>query len=113
MFEPPETPDTMPSSPEDTIGRGAGLAIALHLIQFLLVPIISAAGSMFQRPNDLGLGGFVLAIAAWSLTQFLYLGPAAWLAWRRKQREKMKGILIVAGVGVLLNGGCDLVLISR
>ena len=51
--------------------------------------------------------GLLFCFYAWSVTQFLYLGPAAWLAYRKGQRETSKGFLIVAAVGVLINGACD------
>jgi hypothetical protein len=71
--------------------------LLLHLLQFLVVPGIT----VLYNP------GLPFSVYAWGLTQFLYLGPAVWLAYRWGWRKTAKGLLIVAGIGVLLNGACD------
>ncbi len=101
-------------SASDSVGRGVFLGLALHLLQIVIVPAITMLGDLFSRPGpEAGLGGLAFAVAAWSLTQFLYIGPAAWWQNRKGKRETAKGMLILAGIGVLLNGGCDALLFRR
>jgi hypothetical protein len=93
---------------EGSVGRGVALGLLLHLLQFLVVPGIKFLFSVFYPQDQLPLAaGLLFCSFAWSVTQFLYLGPAVWLAYRKSQRETGKGILIVAAVGVLINGACD------
>jgi hypothetical protein len=87
----------IPAKSEGSVGVGIVFGLLLHLLQLLVVPGIT----VFYNP------GLLFAAYAWGLTQFLYLGPAIWLAYRFGQRETANGLLIVAGVGVLLNGACD------
>jgi hypothetical protein len=94
--------------PHGSVGRGVFLGLVLHLFQILVVPVIFVLFSIFNPDQqEPGLAGLLLCIYAWSVTQFLYLGPAAWLAYRKGQRETGKGLLIVAAVGILINGACD------
>ncbi len=44
---------------------------------------------------------------AWRVTQFLCLGPAAMAFRKSGNTETAEGILIAAGVGLLLDGACD------
>jgi hypothetical protein len=87
----------IPAKSEGSVGVGIGLGLLLHLLQLAVVPAIS----ILYNP------GLLFSVYAWGLTQFLYLGPAIWLAYHKGQRETAKGLLIVAGIGVLINGACD------
>jgi hypothetical protein len=93
-----------------SVGAGVGIALGLHLLQFAMIPAAAALGSIANSaPHQpyTGLSAVFLLIAFWSVTQFLYLGPAAWIAKSNGRTETMKGILIVAAVGILINGACD------
>jgi hypothetical protein len=99
-----------PNNPPDagSVGRGVGLGLLLHLLQIVIVPGTTLlAGAFYPRDKEPLAAGLLFSAYAWSLTQFLYLGPAAWMAFRRGQRETAKGLLIVGAIGILINGGCD------
>lgn len=94
--------------PNGSVGRGILLGLVLHLFQILLVPGIVILFDLFYPHGELpDLAGLLCSLYAWSVTQFLYLGPAAWLEFRKGNSETGKGILLVAAVGVLINGTCD------
>jgi hypothetical protein len=98
----------IPAKSDGSVGLGIGFGLLLHLLQLLVVPGIAVLyGVLYPRTPYSGLAALLLSAYAWGLTQFLYLGPAIWLAYHKGQRETAKGFLIVAGVGVLLNGACD------
>jgi hypothetical protein len=94
--------------PHGSVGRGVFLGLVLHLFQILVVPIILVLFEVFY-PHDQepGAAGLIFCSYVWSVTQFLYLGPAAWLAFRKGDSDTGKGILLVGAVGVLINGTCD------
>lgn len=84
-----------------SVARGVGTAILLHFWQLLIIPLFTL----------LPLAG--LAWLGWSLTQFLYLWPAYLGRHRKGEKETAKGILLVGGLGILLNGACDAILFVR
>ncbi len=85
---------------DDSVTAGALYACPLHFFQIIIIVLSFLLPALARY-----------SISAWSLTQFFYLGPAIWFATRGGQRQKAKGIWIVAGIGVLLNGGCDYLLL--
>jgi hypothetical protein len=87
--------DGIPSR-KNSVSFGVGQGVLLHLCQVLIVPILSLVPM-----------GFGVALMAWSLTQFLYMGPAIIMARRAGHKETAKGLVMVAAIGVLLNGACD------
>jgi hypothetical protein len=93
--------------PNGSVGRGVFLGLVLHLFQILLVPAVAILFGLFYPHDQPGLAGLLFSFYAWSVTQFLYLGPATWLAFRKGDSETGKGILLVGAVGVLINGTCD------
>jgi hypothetical protein len=100
--------ESIPPNLHGSVGRGVFLGLVLHLFQILVVPVILILFDVFYPAHkEPGAAGLLFCIYAWSVTQFLYLGPAAWLAYRKGQTETGKGFLIVAAVGVLINGTCD------
>jgi hypothetical protein len=100
--------ESSPPKPHGSVGRGVFLGVVLHLFQILVVPVILVLFSIFYPASkEPGAAGLLFCVTAWSATQFLYIGPAAWLAFRKGLPETGKGILIVAAVGVLINGACD------
>jgi len=100
--------ENIPAKWEGSVKTGVLRGLSLHLFQGLLVPaIIFLFGLFYPHDKEPLLAGFIVSAYAWGVTQFLYLGPAAWLAFRKGERETGKGLLILAGIGVLLNGACD------
>jgi hypothetical protein len=80
----------------NSIGNGIGTGLLLHSWQILIIPVLSIAG--------------FFGLLAWSLTQFIYLGPAIVIARRAGKNETAKGLILVAAIGILLNGACDALL---
>lgn len=104
--------EDVPAESEGSVAKGVLLGLLLHLFQFLLVPGIEFLfGVFYPQDKEPLAAGLLFSAYAWSVTQFLYLGPAAWLAFRKGERGTGKGLLIVGGVGVLLNGACDALLL--
>jgi hypothetical protein len=100
MFELECTPPTSDGS----VGRGVSLGMVLDLFQIALFPsILIICEIVFRTSERPDLYAFALYFWAWSLTRFLYLGPAAWITYRRGQPKTGKGFLLVGGFGVLLN----------
>jgi hypothetical protein len=100
----------MSENPKGSVKEGVSKAVLLHSLQFLMVPAATSLTllALNSRPRPrTGMTAAFFFQAFWSVTQFLYLGPAAWIAKRKGRTETMKGILIVAAIGVLLNGACD------
>lgn len=99
---------TILAEPQGSVGRGVGLGLLLHLLQIVIVPgTMLLADAFYAQDKEPLAAGLLFSVYAWSLTQFLYLGPAAWMAFRRGQRETAKGLLIVGAIGILINGACD------
>ena len=80
---------------------GMGVALSLHLLQIFIGPAVATAGSHFPRY------GAIVALYGWWATEFIYLAPAAAHYYNRGKFSTVKGILIVAGLGILLNSGCN------
>jgi hypothetical protein len=97
------------------VTRGVLIGFLLHLWQVVLIPAMATIAGMIHRakPNDLDVAGLMFALGTWSVTQFVYLGPAAWIASRKGDKETAKGMMLLAAVGVLLNGACDALLFSK
>ena len=76
-------------SPENnTFVRGFVTVMLLHILQIV-----------FLRGPSLFLVG---------VTQLLYVIPVAWMAYKRHQTRRLQGILTAAGITILINGLCDL-----
>ena len=98
--------------------RSAGVSESVWpciFYQLLLIPLITFVVAFFFRPKDdyLGMSGFFFVCMGWSVTQLLYMIPAVVLMRRSGRNEVAKGIIIVAAVGVLINGTCDALLFGR
>jgi hypothetical protein len=87
-------------SRRNSVAIGVGLGVLLHSCQIVIVPLLSVVIPEL----------FVFALMAWSLTQFLYLVPAIVIARRAGRNETAKGLILVAAIGILLNGACDALL---
>jgi len=93
-----------PPRPDGSIGRGIFLGLVLDLFQIVLFPSIAIICEIVYPPSEQpDLVALMLYFYAWSLTRFLYLAPAAWVAYRRGQPKTGLGFLFVGGLGVLLN----------
>lgn len=103
--------ESIPAEFKGSLAKGVLLGLLLHLLQILVVPGIAFLFDVFYPPDKEPIAaGLLFSAYAWSITQLLYLGPATWLAFRSGERETGKGLLIVAAVGILLNGACDALL---
>lgn len=89
-------------------GEGRGVALGfllsmfLHPVAFIVIGII---GTMINRQE----GALVLVlpfIALAGLTQWIYLGPVAWLLKRRGSIAMAKGVVIAGGLLTLATGMC-------
>jgi hypothetical protein len=87
----------------DTVGVGARKALLLHLFQIVIIPVINIIASSSNTRLPLAMW----AITGWGLTQLLYMVPAIVIAVRAGQKQIAKGVVIVAAIGMLLNGACD------
>jgi hypothetical protein len=100
-----------PVSRWNSVLVGVWLGVLLHLLQLLVVPLVSVTVPMlYHDRGKAGYAGIAFAIMGWSVTQFIYMGPAIAIARSMGRKETAKGILIVAAIGVLLNGLCDALL---
>lgn len=80
-----------PENPErNSFLRGFGFVLVLHLIQ---VPLVAVS---------MGIALFVVG-----LTQLAYVIPLAVKAVRRHETARLQGILVAAGITILINGICD------
>jgi hypothetical protein len=94
-----------PRSGRDSVNFGVLLGILLHLLQIVLIPAVSVVvPTLYPKA---GFAGIMFAIMGWSVTQFIYMGPAIAIARRTGRNDTAKGLILVAAIGVLLNGACD------
>jgi hypothetical protein len=95
-------------SRRNSFSNGVGIGLILHFWQILIIPVLTIAIPFLYHPRApmAVLAGF-FALTAWSLTQFIYMGPAIVIARRAGKNETAKGLILVAAIGVLLNGACD------
>ncbi len=70
--------------------RGFGFAMVLNLIQIPLAVM------------TMGIALFVVG-----LTQLFYVIPIAWKAYKRHETARLQGIVLAAGITILINGICD------
>ena len=91
----------------DSVGRGVGLGLAIHLLgQPLLLLAIWAFGEL-QQPRDQYFGIlYILCVANIGLTQLPYVVPTALVLWGKRLRATLKGFMIVAGILLVINGTC-------
>jgi hypothetical protein len=93
-----------PPRPDGSVGRGVFLGLVLDLFQIVLFPSIAILCEIVFRPSEKPLLiAIMLYFYAWSLTRFVYLAPAALVAYRRRQRKTAMGFLMLGGLGVVIN----------
>src|SRR4029453_17548013 len=83
------------------VARGVVLSVLLHPAALILIGII---GSAFDR-NEGALIALPFLVLI-GLTQWLYLGPVAWLLRRRGSTAAAKGVVIGGSVVTLASGLC-------
>lgn len=97
-----------PAPKRDDIGVVIGVAITMVLHVVCLVPLAAALLTIFSIV-DLGEAAAfvpVVLFGAIGISQAIYVGPAAWYAHRRGRVDVARGILLGAGMTVLLNAAC-------
>jgi hypothetical protein len=93
-----------PPRPDGSVGRGVFLGLVLDLFQIALFPTVLLLCEIIFPPHEGRLLiGIMFYFYYWSLTRFVYLAPAAWVAYRRHQRKTAIGFLLVGGIGVVIN----------
>jgi hypothetical protein len=73
-----------------SVGKGVGLVLLLHLLQF---PVAACAG--------------LISLPLICVTQAIYVIPAFIIARRKGHEETAKGIIIAASITALLNIACS------
>jgi len=69
--------ESTPPKPHGSVGRGVFLGLILDLFQIVLFPSIAIICEIIYPPSKQPfLVALMLYFIAWSLTRFLYLGPA-------------------------------------
>lgn len=78
--------------------RGVGLTLLLHILQIPIAVVVSFVSS---DPYS-----FIMPLIFFSLTQLVYMVPAILIAMYADKPHIVKGLLIGAGISVLLNASC-------
>ena len=98
-----ESPELSSGPPSDTIARGLGLLCMLHLIGLPLVAVVAqfamADGNAF--PDTL-----LLTAMNFGFAQLVYVIPAAIVLTVKKRPQTRNGLLILAGIGLLITSAC-------
>jgi hypothetical protein len=91
-----------PTTPVGDIATGCVLTVVFHVI--FIVVVFGIVG-FFDIPSFLEyvLTAFLLGLG---LSQFLYIGPAIYYAYRRGRPNIAKGFIIGAGITFLLMAAC-------
>lgn len=91
-----------PPRPDGSVRWGVFLGLVLDLFQVALFPSIVILCEIIgsDKPD---LIAFMLYFCAGSLTRFVYLRPAAWVAYRQHQRKTAMGFLIAGACGMVIN----------
>jgi hypothetical protein len=83
------------------VARGALLSFLLHLVAFVVLGVVGTA--IDRNEGVLLVLPFLTLIG---LTQWIYLGPAAWLLRRRGSTAIAKGVVISGGLVTLASTLC-------
>src|SRR4051812_21048548 len=90
---------------QGSVALGVLIRSSLHMLQIPIVIAVQVLGRIEDRP-------WAIALLGWSVTQLLYMVPATLFARARGAPYTARGIMIVAGISVLLNGACDALVLS-
>jgi hypothetical protein len=107
-YEPPRAaPGPPPAVPDPGSALvGALLVIPLHLFVVPLAIISTLVGSFFHVEGYDQIIWVSWPVFGIGLSQWLYLGPAIWIALRKGRRRTAAGLAIGGGITLLLNSAC-------
>jgi hypothetical protein len=89
---------------------GVMLTFGMHILAGILLSLIASIASALNIYTIVPIPVFfVLGIG---ITQLVYIIPVAILLARKREWEKMKGVILGAVITALLNGGCWLFAMS-
>ncbi len=89
---------------------GVMLTFGMHLLAGFLLSLIASIASALQMYNIVAIPLFFLL--GIGIAQLVYIIPVAILLARKREWEKMKGVILGAVITALLNGGCWLFAMS-
>jgi hypothetical protein len=99
QYQPPQNlPPQPPPQPTGSAWWGIGLTLLLHLLQ---IPIAMLVSFVSSDPY-----AFFVPLIFFSLTQLVYIIPAVLIARYSGKPHIVKGLLIGAGISMLLNASC-------
>jgi len=106
-FQWPSDPSDNPGTPDDPdvsfleVAKGCGLTIGLHVVVIVLLCGLALSGwtPALERLAE----AFVILFG---VTQFVYMGPAIYLARRRGRFGVARGLIIGAAVTFALGAAC-------
>jgi hypothetical protein len=97
MHEQIQSPQN-PQQPGGSAWWGVGLTLLLHLLQFPIAILVNLVSS---DPY-----AFIAPLIFFSITQLVYMIPALLIAHLTSKPHIVKGLLIGAGISMLLNASC-------
>jgi hypothetical protein len=97
MYEQNQPPQNLQQS-GGSAGWGIGLTLLLHILQ---IPIAALVSLVSSDPY-----AFFLPLIFFSITQLVYIIPALLIAMYVGKPHIVKGLLIGAGISMLLNAAC-------
>jgi len=98
----------MPDQGSGSVGKGLLFTFLLHFCQVALIPVIIAVSLVvIPDKNAAGFGGFIVALAGFGITQFVYMLPAILIFRKRGQSKTVQGLVIGAAVTFLLSAACS------
>jgi hypothetical protein len=107
-YEPPQAPPAPPSAapgPGSAL-LGALLVMPLHLFAVPLAMLSSVLAGYLNVQGYDQIAWVFWPVFFIGLSQWLYLGPAIWIFWRKGRRRTAAGLAIGGGITLLLNSAC-------
>jgi hypothetical protein len=95
---PQHQPPPNPPQKSGSAWWGIGLTLLLHVLQ---IPIAIGVSMVSSDPYS-----FIVPLIFFSLTQLVYMVPAVLIAMYAGKPHIVKGLLIGAGISMLLNASC-------
>jgi len=107
-YQPPQSPPGPPPPTPDPGSAlvGALLVIPLHLLVVPLVFLSGMVAGLFHIEGYDQITWVFWPAFGIGLSQWLYLGPAIWIALRKGRRRTAAGLAIGGGITLLLNSAC-------